>query len=125
LRVVGDDELALPDYGCNGMFKSLGNVLVNPAVGLLFIDIGEKPRRLRVNGAFALERDKPQISSPRQRGGSLPVARLVSRAARNFFSPSFTSPIVIIGGWPAFSGNHGHEPGTTPRMSSISSRPGV
>ena len=32
------------------MFKSLGNLLENPHVGLLFIDMHGKPRRLRVNG---------------------------------------------------------------------------
>src|SRR5512139_2292496 len=44
VRVIAPDELAFPDYDGNGMFKSLGNILVNPAVGLLFIDMGEKPR---------------------------------------------------------------------------------
>jgi hypothetical protein len=34
----------------NGMFKSLGNIRVNPSVGLLFIAMTEKPQRLRVNG---------------------------------------------------------------------------
>jgi hypothetical protein len=32
------------------MFKSLGNILANPQVGLLFIAMGEAPKRLRVNG---------------------------------------------------------------------------
>ena len=30
VRVTGPSELAFPDYDGNGMFKSLGNVLVNP-----------------------------------------------------------------------------------------------
>jgi predicted pyridoxine 5'-phosphate oxidase superfamily flavin-nucleotide-binding protein len=59
VRVIGPGELAFPDYDGNGMFKSLGNVLVNPAVGLLFIDMGEKPRRLRVNGDASVSRDDP------------------------------------------------------------------
>src|SRR3954447_12235689 len=59
VRVVGDNELAFPDYDGNGMFKSLGNILANPAVGLLFIDMGEKPRRLRVNGTATVSRDDP------------------------------------------------------------------
>ena len=59
VRVVGPDELAFPDYDGNGMFKSLGNVVVNPGVGLLFIDMGEKPRRLRVNGTASVSRDDP------------------------------------------------------------------
>jgi uncharacterized protein len=57
--VVSDDELAFPDYDGNGMFKSLGNILANPDVGLLFIDMGEKPRRLRVNGTASVSRDDP------------------------------------------------------------------
>jgi len=49
VRVSAPDEIVFPDYDGNGMFRSLGNVTVNPNVGLLFINF-EKPRRLRVNG---------------------------------------------------------------------------
>jgi predicted pyridoxine 5'-phosphate oxidase superfamily flavin-nucleotide-binding protein len=57
VRVIGADELVFPSYDGNGMFRSLGNVLVNPAVALLFIDF-ERPNRLRVNGrAIIAERD--------------------------------------------------------------------
>ena len=49
VRVTGADELAFPSYDGNGMFRSLGNVRVNPQVGLLFLDF-EQPRRLRVLG---------------------------------------------------------------------------
>src|SRR5258708_23303801 len=59
IRIVGTDELAFPDYDGNGMFKSLGNIGVNPHVGLLFIDMGEKPRRLRVNGEASVSADDP------------------------------------------------------------------
>src|SRR6188508_3322008 len=72
VRVVGDNDLAFPDYDGNGMFKSLGNILVNPAVGLLFIDMGEKPRRLRVNGTASVSRDDPLV-------GSFPGAQLLVR----------------------------------------------
>jgi len=58
VRVTGPDELAFPDYDGNGMFKSLGNLSVNPAVGLLFVDF-EKPRRLRVQGRAIVGRDDP------------------------------------------------------------------
>ena len=50
VRVTGPSELAFPDYDGNGMFKSLGNLALNPHVGLLFIAMHDKPRRLRVNG---------------------------------------------------------------------------
>ena len=48
VRVTGPSELAFPDYDGNGMFKSLGNILVNAEIGLLFIAMHGKPRRLRV-----------------------------------------------------------------------------
>jgi hypothetical protein len=38
------------------MFKSLGNLLVNPNIGMLFIDLHDKPRRLRVNGTASVDR---------------------------------------------------------------------
>jgi uncharacterized protein len=58
VRITADDELAFPSYDGNGMFRSLGNILVNPAVGLLFIDF-ESPRRLRVNGRASIEVEDP------------------------------------------------------------------
>src|SRR3954463_3378000 len=62
VRVTGDSELAFPDYDGNGMFKSLGNLLVNANVGLLFIDLHERPRRLRVNGSATVSRDDPLVA---------------------------------------------------------------
>src|SRR6195256_4027266 len=62
VRVTGNDELAFPSYDGNGMFRSLGNMLVNPAVALLFMDF-EQPRRLRVNGSAAVDGDDPLIGS--------------------------------------------------------------
>lgn len=49
VRVLNPTTLVFPDYDGNGMFKSLGNISVNPFVGMLFIDF-ESPKRLRVNG---------------------------------------------------------------------------
>jgi len=62
VRVTADDELAFPSYDGNGMFRSLGNLLANPGVGLLFIDF-ESPRRLRVNGRARIDDDDPLLAS--------------------------------------------------------------
>ncbi len=62
VRVTAANELAFPDYDGNGMFKSLGNLLVNPNVGLLFIAMHGRPRRLRVNGTAAVSRDDPLLA---------------------------------------------------------------
>ena len=60
VRITAADELAFPSYDGNGMFRSLGNVLVQPAVALLFIDF-ERPNRLRVNGRASLADDDPLL----------------------------------------------------------------
>src|SRR5436190_137411 len=63
VRVTGPGELAFPDYDGNGMFKSLGNLEVNPEVGLLFINLHGNPRRLRVNGQARVMRDDPLLAT--------------------------------------------------------------
>lgn len=49
VKVMDAGTIAFPHYDGNGMFRSLGNLLVNPKVGMLFIDFG-RPNRMRVNG---------------------------------------------------------------------------
>lgn len=58
VRVVDERTLALPDYDGNGMYRSWGNVLVNPHVGLLFIDF-ENPKRMRVSATARISADDP------------------------------------------------------------------
>lgn len=70
VRVVAPDQLEFPSYDGNGQFRSLGNVLANPAVGLLFIDF-ESPRRLRVNGQATLLDDPEALA--RHHGAQLVV----------------------------------------------------
>ena len=58
VRVLDERTLAFPDYDGNGMYRTWGNVLVNPHVGLLFLDF-EHPKRLRVNGSAEVRKDDP------------------------------------------------------------------
>jgi predicted pyridoxine 5'-phosphate oxidase superfamily flavin-nucleotide-binding protein len=62
VQVPAPDLLVFPDYDGNGMFKSLGNIRVNPSVGLLFIAMNEKPQRLRVNGRAVIVADDPLMT---------------------------------------------------------------
>jgi predicted pyridoxine 5'-phosphate oxidase superfamily flavin-nucleotide-binding protein len=78
VKVIADDELAFASYDGNGMFRSLGNCLVNPHVGLLFIDF-ESPRRLRVNGHATIDEQDPLVAAF---GGAQLVVRV--RAALIF-----------------------------------------
>lgn len=56
VRVLDDVTLAFPNYDGNGMYRSAGNVLVNPRAGLLFIDF-ERQRRMRVEGVASVVED--------------------------------------------------------------------
>jgi len=58
VRVLDEQTLAFPDYDGNGMYRSWGNVLVNPQVGLLFLDF-ENTARIRVNGTAQVRADDP------------------------------------------------------------------
>ena len=62
VRVAAPDLLVFPDYDGNGMFKSLGNLKANPHVGILFIAMGEAPKRLRVNGTAQVVEDDPAMA---------------------------------------------------------------
>jgi predicted pyridoxine 5'-phosphate oxidase superfamily flavin-nucleotide-binding protein len=51
---VENNVLTFPCYDGNGMFYSIGNLVEEPKVGMLFIDF-EKPIRLRVQGEAAID----------------------------------------------------------------------
>lgn len=53
IKVI-NNELIFPNYDGNGMFLSIGNLVKNEKVGLLFIDF-ETPQRLRVQGAARID----------------------------------------------------------------------
>ena len=63
VRVIAPDALVFPDFDGNGMFRSLGNISVNPRVGLLFIALDGAPRRLRVNGRAAVAFDDRMMAN--------------------------------------------------------------
>ena len=63
VRVLDEHTVAFPNYDGNGMYLSMGNVLVNPHVGLLFIDFtAERPSRLRVNGVASIDERDPLVA---------------------------------------------------------------
>jgi hypothetical protein len=73
-RVIATRTLAIPDYDSNGMYRTWGNVLVNPYVGLLFLNF-ENPKRVRVSGnAHVREEDLRRCEFP----GSVFIARVTA-----------------------------------------------
>jgi predicted pyridoxine 5'-phosphate oxidase superfamily flavin-nucleotide-binding protein len=62
VRVVDEHTVAFPNYDGNGMFLTAGNALVNPRVGLLFINFEER-KRLRLNGIAEHVDDDPLLAA--------------------------------------------------------------
>ena len=60
VRVLDSRTLAFPNYDGNGMYLSTGNILVNPQVGLLFIDF-ERGHRMRVEGTASIDQADPLL----------------------------------------------------------------
>lgn len=74
VRVVGASTLAFPDYNGNGMFKSLGTLLDNSNVALIFLRFNENPKKLRVLGKASIDEEDPLLSD-------YPGAQLVVRVS--------------------------------------------
>jgi uncharacterized protein len=71
VRVLDEHTIAFPVYDGNGMYLSAGNALVNPNVGLLFVDF-EGGKRMRLNGVASVHDDDPLLAE-------YPEAQLVVR----------------------------------------------
>jgi hypothetical protein len=73
VRVVSPTTIAFPTYDGNGMYLSMGNLLANPHVGLLFLDF-ERQRRLRLNGSATVDPADPLMAE-------YPEAQFIVRVA--------------------------------------------
>ncbi|MEM7057606.1 MAG: pyridoxamine 5'-phosphate oxidase family protein [Pseudomonadota bacterium] len=69
VRVTGPKTLVFPDYDGNRMYKSLGNILENPSVGMLFMKFGAEEGqgalflRVRVNGDASVHDEHAELAS--------------------------------------------------------------
>src|SRR3954451_15259406 len=82
VRVLDERTLAFPNYDGNGMYMSMGNLLVNPQVGMLFVDFtAERPSRLRLNGVASMDECDELI-------GTWPGAQFVVRVAATQVFPN-------------------------------------
>lgn len=57
IKVLDSRKFVFPHYMGNGSFRSLGNILENPHIGMLFIDM-RSGRRIRVNGHAEVNEDR-------------------------------------------------------------------
>lgn len=60
IRVLNDRTLLFPDYAGNNMFQTLGNLIVNPRSGLLFIDF-EQGNTLQLTGTAEVIWDESRL----------------------------------------------------------------
>jgi len=87
VQVLDDKTLAYPEYRGNGVLASVGNILENPHVGLIFLDYYQTTVGLHVNGTAritdpgditALPNVTPgMIEAARHAGGRRPKAWIV------------------------------------------------
>jgi uncharacterized protein len=61
VQVIDDRTLAFPNYNGNGMYLSMGNVLRNPNVGMLFIDF-QRGHRMRLDGEASIDPSDPLMA---------------------------------------------------------------
>jgi predicted pyridoxine 5'-phosphate oxidase superfamily flavin-nucleotide-binding protein len=62
VQVLSDRRITFPDYNGNSMFNTLGNLNVNPAAGLLFIDF-DSGRTLQLTGRATINWSQQRASS--------------------------------------------------------------
>jgi len=59
VQVINEKSIMYPEYKGNGVMASMGNIIENPHIGLMFIDFFENQIGLHVNGkASILEKDQ-------------------------------------------------------------------
>jgi predicted pyridoxine 5'-phosphate oxidase superfamily flavin-nucleotide-binding protein len=80
VRVLDPHTVVFPNYDGNGMYLSAGNMLVNPQVGLLFVDF-EGRKRLRLNGRASVDEQDPLLVD-------YPEAQLVVRVSATEVFPN-------------------------------------
>jgi uncharacterized protein len=56
VKVLDSNTLIFPSYDGNGMFLSMGNIVGNANIGLLFISF-EMPHRIRAQGTASISQD--------------------------------------------------------------------
>ncbi len=80
VEIVSPDELHIPMYNGNGMWRTLGNIRDNGRVALLFVDL-ERPWRVRIHGNGVVHTD--DVSTSRHIGAEAVLAIRVGRVFPN------------------------------------------
>lgn len=103
VRVEGDC-LSIPDFAGNRHFNTLGNLLLNPRAGLLFIDFNTGDV-VQLSGRTEIVFDGPEVAAfqAAERLWRLHVERLVRRPAAlalRWDFQQFSPSSLLTGAWP-------------------------
>jgi ferredoxin-NADP reductase/predicted pyridoxine 5'-phosphate oxidase superfamily flavin-nucleotide-binding protein len=60
VKVVNDRQLVIPDYAGNNFFNTIGNLVMNPLIGLLFIDF-DTDSLLQLSGRATIDWDSEKV----------------------------------------------------------------
>ncbi|MEL0612342.1 pyridoxamine 5'-phosphate oxidase family protein [Marinomonas arenicola] len=60
VTILNDNKLVIPDYSGNNFFNTLGNLLLDPSIGLLFIDF-ENGSLLQLTGRASIDWESEEI----------------------------------------------------------------
>jgi len=63
VRVINEKTLAFPEYRGNGVFASMGNIMENPHIGMIFVDFFDSTVGLHVNGKVRIFMDQKILGS--------------------------------------------------------------
>lgn len=69
VEILDNSTLKIPDYAGNSLFNTLGNIVQNPNVGLLFIDF-QKRKTLQLSGKASLLFDQNADTDLKKTGGT-------------------------------------------------------
>jgi len=62
VKVIDERSLIWPEYNGNGMFNTLGNIVENPRVGLLFIDFDSR-RTMQLTGTATIVQEEERVAA--------------------------------------------------------------
>jgi uncharacterized protein len=106
VRVDTDDTLTVPDFAGNQFFNTLGNFMINPRAGLVFVDF-ERGDLLQLTGTARVVLDDPEIATFRgaERLWRFTPLRGVYRADAlplhwKFEQNGWSPESLRTGGWP-------------------------
>ena len=81
IRVIDENYLAYPDFKGNGVLASLGNIIENPYIGMLFIDFFENKVGLHVNGKAKMFDEQELVSFLEEKGADKRLPQLKQKTS--------------------------------------------